>query len=160
MKITKKNNLDERQEQALLHIEHNGCWIAFWGLLVVMAVQFIMYGAESWKSLAGEWIVFMVLSIYIAWGCEKEGIWDRRLKPDFRTNLVVSVIAGLVMTILTGLTFLMRFPGKPQGSFAVGAFFGIIVFVLCFFSLQLAAAKYRKKVKEQEEEPEDVDDLE
>ena len=29
----KKSNLDEIQEQELLKIEHNGCWLAFWGLL-------------------------------------------------------------------------------------------------------------------------------
>ena len=35
MKIRKmKSNLDERQELKLLKIEHNGCWIAFWGLLI------------------------------------------------------------------------------------------------------------------------------
>ena len=38
----KKNNLDEMQEQALLKIEHNGCWLAFWGLLAVMAIQMVM----------------------------------------------------------------------------------------------------------------------
>ena len=38
----KKNNLDEMQEQELLKIEHNGCCLAFWGLLVVMAVQMVM----------------------------------------------------------------------------------------------------------------------
>ena len=32
----KKSNLDERQEQGLLKIEHNGCWLAFWGLLIAM----------------------------------------------------------------------------------------------------------------------------
>lgn len=155
MKKTRKNNLDERQEQALLQIEHNGCWIAFWGLLAVMAVQFLMNGLKDWNSIAGEWFVFMILSLYIAWGCEKEGIWDRHLKPDFKTNLLLSIIAGVAMTVLTGLTFLARFPGKPQGSFAAGAFFGIIVFAACLFGLQLAAAKYRKKVEEQEAEEEE-----
>ena len=32
----KKNNLDERQEQIMLKIEHNGFWIAFWMLLAAM----------------------------------------------------------------------------------------------------------------------------
>ena len=35
----KKNNLDEMQEQELLKIEHNGCWLAFWGMLAVMAIM-------------------------------------------------------------------------------------------------------------------------
>ena len=42
----KKNNLDERQEQTLLHIEKNGCWIAFWGLLAALMIQMISYAGE------------------------------------------------------------------------------------------------------------------
>ena len=62
MKIRKmKSNLDERQELKLLKIEHNGCWIAFWGLLIVMAIQMIV-GNDSIKNLAGEWAVFMSLA--------------------------------------------------------------------------------------------------
>ena len=38
----RKNNLDERQEQMLLQVEHRGCWLAFWGLLIALMVQFIM----------------------------------------------------------------------------------------------------------------------
>ncbi len=34
----KKNNLDERQEQTLLRIEHNGCWLSFWGLMIAAGV--------------------------------------------------------------------------------------------------------------------------
>ena len=34
----KKSNLDEMQEQELLKVEHNGCWIAFWGLLAAIYI--------------------------------------------------------------------------------------------------------------------------
>ena len=34
----KKSNLDEMQEQELLKVEHNGCWIAFWGLLAAIII--------------------------------------------------------------------------------------------------------------------------
>ena len=45
----KKNNLDEMQEQELLKIEHNGCWLAFWGLLAVMAAcgAYTAWGSRS-----------------------------------------------------------------------------------------------------------------
>ena len=59
----KKSNLDEMQEQELLKIEHNGCWLAFWGLLAVMAIQMVM-GVPGTQML-GEWIVFMVLALYL-----------------------------------------------------------------------------------------------
>ena len=38
----KKSNLDEMQEQAMLKIEHNGCWFAFWGLLAAMGIQMLL----------------------------------------------------------------------------------------------------------------------
>ena len=56
----KQNKLDEMQEQALLKIEHNGCWFAFWGLLVMMAAEALLgFGV---KTMAGEWIIFMALA--------------------------------------------------------------------------------------------------
>ena len=88
----KKNNLDEMQEQELLKIEHNGCCLAFWGLLVVMAVQMVM--RVPGRQMLGEWIVFMALSLYIAIACLRKGIWDRRLKANRKTNLIISLLAG------------------------------------------------------------------
>ena len=41
-----KSNLDELQELKLLKIEHNGCWLAFWGLLAVILTQ-IAIGNDS-----------------------------------------------------------------------------------------------------------------
>ena len=35
----KKNQLDEMQEQKLLHIERNGCWFCFWSLLAAILIQ-------------------------------------------------------------------------------------------------------------------------
>ena len=37
-----KNNLDERQEQILLKIEHNSFWMAFWLLIAAMLIQEIV----------------------------------------------------------------------------------------------------------------------
>ena len=95
----RKNNLDERQELKLLRIEHNGCWIAFWGLLIAMVVQLIA-GIHGPENLAGEWIVFMCLALYLVIDCIKNGIWDRRMKPDFKTNLIASSIAAAVMGVV------------------------------------------------------------
>ena len=67
----KKSNLDEMQEQALLKIEHNGCWLAFWGLLAAMALQMVM--RVPGRQMLGEWIVFMALSLYIVIACLRKG---------------------------------------------------------------------------------------
>ncbi|MCQ2507158.1 MAG: hypothetical protein MJ097_00040 [Dorea sp.] len=153
MKKNKKNNLDERQEQALLRIEHNGCWIAFWGLFVVFIGEQIIYGFD-FKTVGGEWLVFMILALYISFACMKEGIWDRRLKPNFKTNLVVSLIAGVVTTAIIGDVVLGRYPDKPVGALASGAIIGVITFVLCLISLSIMAAKTKKVLEKQEEEEE------
>ena len=63
-----KSNLDELQELKLLKIEHNGCWLAFWGLLAVILTQ-IAIGNDSKQDLSGEWIVFMCLAAYLTIGC-------------------------------------------------------------------------------------------
>ena len=61
MKKKVTNKLDEMQEQKMLKIEHNGCWLAFWGLLAVLVIQVFIYGAGEWRHMAGEWIVLCVL---------------------------------------------------------------------------------------------------
>jgi len=58
-----KNRLDEMQEQKMLQIEHNACWLAFWGLLAVMFGQILYYGIERAQVFLGEWIVFMCRSM-------------------------------------------------------------------------------------------------
>ena len=89
----KKSNLDEMQEQALLKIEHNGCWLAFWGLLAAIALQMVM--RVPGRQMLGEWIVFMSLSLYIVIACLRKGIWDRHLKANRKTNLIVSLLAAV-----------------------------------------------------------------
>ena len=42
--MKRKNNLDEMQEQKLLHIESKGYWLAFWGLGVSLIIQLIFSG--------------------------------------------------------------------------------------------------------------------
>ena len=94
-----ESNLDELQELKLLKIEHNGCWLAFWGLLAVILTQ-IAIGNDSKQDLSGEWIVFMCLALYLTVGCIRNGIWDRKLKPNFKNNIMASSIAAVVMGIL------------------------------------------------------------
>ena len=91
--------LDERQEAELLKVERNGCWGAFWGLLVAITVQMFMYPG-SFSHIAGEWIVFMVLALYITIACLRRGIWSRNFRPDAKTNLAFSGAAAVVVMIL------------------------------------------------------------
>lgn len=112
-----KSNLDERQELTLLQIEHNGCWLAFWGLLLALSVQLIL-GNNSIGALAGEWAVFMFLALYLMIACIRNGIWDRKWKPNFKTNLLFQQHRRPVGRDHLGRCFLpelpspCRFPGS------------------------------------------------
>lgn len=149
----KKSNLDERQEQELLKIEHNGCWLAFWGLLIAMAVQMVIYGYDvnGMKAMIGEWIVFMILTLYIAIGCLKHNIWDRRFAADTKTNVITSILAGLGMGILNMVSMVREYPDAIVRSIATGVFMGVFTFILCLICMEITAGKYRKDKKKLEE---------
>ncbi len=154
MKKTWRNNLDEQQEQTLLKIEHNGCWFAFWALLAAMLIQQFIYGSD-FRYFAGEWIVFMVLAVYIAVASLKNGIWDRHLKAKAGTNLIVSLIAAAVVAIFAFAMVFHRYGDKVAGSAATGIISGVFTFVLCFVILQIMMVSYKKRREKMDEEPEE-----
>lgn len=153
-----KNNLDEMQEQKLLKIEHNGMWFAFVALLLAILIQFCM-GADV-SQLAGEWIVFMALCLYIAIGCMKNGIWDRRLKPNFKTNLVLSLITSVVFgAVFAVFQYKTSIYLKDEivALLVLTLCMIIFIFVACFAALQITAYIYKKRVKNLEESCESKD---
>ena len=137
----KKNNLDEMQEQELLKIEHNGCWLAFWGLLAAMALQMVM--RVPGRQMLGEWIVFMALSLYIVIACLRKGIWDRHLKANWKTNLIVSLLAA----VATGIFVILSNPylSEPLDYVLVAGLTGGFTFVLCFAALSVCTKLYRNR---------------
>ena len=150
----KNSNLDERQEQTLLKIEHNGCWIAFWGLLAALIVEQFLFGPE-FRYIAGEWIVFMVMAIYLAVDCLRNGIWDRRMKANGKSVLAASAIAGLVFAAVMFVITMIRYPGHPVGSASAALIGFAMTFVLCFIVLSLSAKSYKKRIEKLEQEPEE-----
>lgn len=154
----RKSNLDEMQEQKLLKIEHNGCWIAFWGLLIVILAQvaFTPTGqyANLLRILAGEWIVFIALSFYMLFACVKNGIWDRRLHPDRKTNLLCALLAAVAVAVFE--FFYMYFHFHKLGpSLAATGVIALVTFALCYATLLVAAKATKKQQEKLEEEPED-----
>ena len=152
-----KNNLDERQEQTLLKIEHNGFWLAFWGLFAGMLVQTFLFGSD-FRVIACELTVLLVMCVYVAAACLKNGIWDRRLKANPKTNLIVSLIAGAVPGALMFLRVYKDHPDKPYGSIAAGVFIFVMIFVLCFVMLSVSARAYKKRVEELEADADSSDE--
>ncbi len=148
-----KNNLDEMQEQKLLKIEHNGCWLVFWGLLIAMVVQILGFGYD-FRVIAGEWILFMLLSVYLCIACVRAGIWDRRIPMTRKSNLLASLIAALAVGLFS-FAFAMRNFNKPVGSLVGSGIAAVFTFVLCFLVLSFASRWTKKRQQALETEPED-----
>lgn len=141
----RKNRLDEMQEQKLLQIEHNGCWLAFWGLLIALFVQIFVYGRE-FDRIAGEWAVFMCLAVYIVAGCFRNGIWDRRVAPvpsaNLKTSLITGCVCGMIFFVLKYREYHM-----VLGAAASGAFIGGFIFAACFIGLSVLSHFYRERTE-------------
>ncbi len=148
-----KNVLDERQEAEMLKIERNGCWFAFWGLLIAILVQTVM-GTDG-NSIIGEWIVFMALALYISIACMHKGIWARSYKPSFAGNLITSLITGIVCAALVFITAYLRKPEAVNTCLILGSITGVFMFVMTLIALSIAASAVKKKVAALEKEPED-----
>ena len=146
----KKNNLDEMQEQKLLKLESRGFWLIWWGLLAAMAVQLLVYGVEAYHLLLGEWVVFMLASVYMAAACIKQGLWDRKLKPNFRTNLLISLLAAVVAGGFMGVYSYRSFGAAEAACWTV-ALVGGCTFALCLLALSLSALAYKKRRQQLDE---------
>lgn len=141
--MKKKSNLDEMQEQKLLKIEHNGCWIAFWGLAAVIVIQMFL-GDYSPKDVAGETCVLMVISLYIVVDCIKNGIWARNLNSGVKTNAGFSLLAGVIL----GLIFFFRSYYNYHvlvSSIATFIFIALFTTLICFAALSFATGLYKKQ---------------
>ena len=85
--------------------------------------------------------------------CLRNGIWDRRLKSDPKTNLLVSLIGGLIAGVFCAIPVYRNFGSLP-GALATFVFTFIFTAVVCFATLSLSASFYKKKVRAMETEPE------
>ena len=146
--MKKKNNLDEMQEQKLRRIESVSCWLGFWALVGAIAVQTAM-GHQDWASIGGECAALFIMSGYLSISCLKNGIWDRKMKPDLKTNLLVSTTAAAVAGLVWFVSSYRNYHNLA-GSAATFAFMFLSVFCLCMAGLSLVAACYRKRVKKLE----------
>lgn len=142
--FSKKNLLDEMQEQNLLKVESRGFWLMWWGLLISMLVQNVM-GIPA-ESLTGEWIIFMIASLYSLEECLRNGIWDRHIQANFGANLVGALVTGIAVFVFS---FVQR--GYWPGALFSGGF----TTLLCLVILQIIAGIYRKRHEQLEYTEED-----
>lgn len=75
---SKKNRLDEMQEQTMRKIESHGFWLLWGSLLAAWIVQTVFGAADK---AAGEWVVFMIGCIYTVVCAMVCGIATFRIRP-------------------------------------------------------------------------------
>ncbi|WP_130836367.1 DUF6773 family protein [Lachnoclostridium sp. Marseille-P6806] len=148
-----KNNLDEYQEQSLLKIEHNGCYLVLWGLLAAILVQTAL--GAGFRETLGELLVLMALTVYMLAACIRKGIWDRRFKADPLTNLLFSGAAAVLTGLVVFVTNRRRYPEYPVGGLASAVIAAASVFVLTLPLLFVLAFLYEKRKKTLERPEED-----
>lgn len=145
--FSKKNQLDEMQEQTLRKIESRGFWLMWWGLFAVIIFQLMMQADIS--QVAGEWIVFMAACLYTLEECLRNGIWDRHIKASLSTSIVGSLVGGVLSAVV------MMF---ATHSLAVAGVTGVITLVFTFTLMQAAISEYKKRHQELENAPEETDE--
>lgn len=138
----KKSNLDEMQEQKMLGIEKNGFWLAFWGLIISIAVQAALM--RSPEAIIGEMLVLMVVSAHLVIGCLRNGIWDRKLEPNWVTNLLASLVTGVYIALFVYFMGSSRVDDRELLALLVTIFF-VATFALCFVVLTICGNIYKKR---------------
>ena len=146
--ILGENQLDEMQENTLLNIEKGGCWLAFWGLLIVYLVEFAI--GMDFKCYLGEVIVMLALSSYIGIQCMRKGIWDRHLKPNTKTNFICAFVASTVLAAIFGANT-YRYRNIVMDGLVTAAVMFVFSFILIFGALTLSVHIYKKRIKKFED---------
>lgn len=144
----KRNNLDEMKELELLKIESKGCLIAYGGILLAIIIQQLLFPGE-FKSLIGESIILIILSIYLLSGCLKAGIWDRHLKPNLKTNVLISLLASIISGLILAIN-IYRVYYIVEDALLVFLITVIFTFAICLIALTVCGKLCNKRKDELE----------
>lgn len=145
----KKNNLDEMQEQTMRAIESGGYWVTFCGLLAVTIGQALM--GQTLMEIAGELLVIFLMCGYLIIGCLRNGLWDRHLKPDRKTNLLGSLTAAGAIAVF-GLVYLHGKLADLGMTLIISLILAAATFLASYLLLTVTARIYHKKRRELENE--------
>lgn len=145
-----ESNLDEMQEQKMLKIEHNGYWLGFWGLLAAILIQSALYPGDQ-RAMMGEFVVFTLMGAYTVLDCMRNGIWDRKLKPNWQTNLKVSLLVGILFGLYQAIRYYFRDQSIPGaiGNLIVNF---LLISLTCFVLFQIMSILTKKRKQHLEDE--------
>ena len=155
---SKKNRLDEMQELKLLKAEGRGFWIGFFGLFTAILAQIFYYGPEFAKTaLAGEFIVFLGMGVYLMIACLRSGIWDRHLQPTLAVNIGLSLFAAAVTALFNAVICYHNYQ-KFYGALAVFVVSFLLVGAGLVVTLCICTVLYQKRRKQLEKEDPDEEE--
>lgn len=150
----KKTYLDEMQDRKLLKIEEIGVWLAFWGLVIAIAFQFLLGGTI--RDIGGEIAVLMVLGGYMLFSCIKNGIWARDYKSTVKVNAVASIVSALAFGALLTIKVLRAGPDRVKPPIIIIIVLSIIgIAIACFIALEFVRRLYKKRREKLEDTKED-----
>ena len=118
-------------------------------LFASLLVQQMVFGIGEWKYMAGEWIIFMCLSMYLFVSCMKNGIWDRRLAPDGKTNFWVSIVAAVFFGVVFAAINYANFHSAEAAGWT-WVIVTILLFVMLFAALSFWTVLFKKRVSAME----------
>lgn len=142
------------QELKLLKIESRGFWLAFFGLFAAVLIQIFLYGSEFTDHAIGEFIIFLVMAVYLICGCLKNGIWDRHLQATPAVNIGCSFLAAALAGLFNAIMSYRNYH-SVGGSIAVFVVYFFMTGIVLSVTLCVCTALYRRKRKQLEEENEE-----
>ncbi|MEG1995841.1 MAG: DUF6773 family protein [Bacilli bacterium] len=152
--MKRSNLLDEMQEKKRLQIESRGLWVAYFGIVLVILVQYMLGDKTLLRNIAGELVVLFAVACYLVPNYIKHGIWSTKWKPTLKTNLIISSITGLLVAVSKGVVSYVRY-GKLAGSMATAAFVFLSTGALIMLVLTICAQIYKRRVQKLENPTED-----
>ena len=137
-----EGNLDEMQDQKMLKMEESGYWILFWGLALAVVVQLLLGGTI--RQVAGELVVLLVGSVYVAAVSLKNGLWTRNATPTRKRNAVTSLIPAAAICVLNVIKLIQK-QNINTNDILVTVGFTVGAYIACFVILEVFRALYEKR---------------
>ena len=153
----KKAKIDEREKMEMYKIEHYAFWFLYWALLISMVIQMIFFDI-TFKSIAGEWIVFVVTSICISIAYAKGGHYDYISTPGIKSSFIYALITTIIYDLVVGSYFYLNHNYYNITGFILTMLFQtILIFTLIIVVLLIVGNYIKKKRKKLEDEYEEID---
>ena len=141
----KGNKIDEREKMEMYKIEHYAFWLLYWGILISILAQMIFFDA-NFKSIAGEWIVFVLCSLSVSIAYAKGGHYDYFTKPGLKSSLIYSASATIIYDGLIGIYIYANHHYYNLLGFAITMIIQtILIFTLTFALLLLTGRMVNKR---------------